>query len=65
VELTKYLDKGIAYAIEAIENSPSWYERVWKYSSFKGMVYVTKAKMQELMSKTVVNKDGDATGDEK
>lgn len=59
-ELTKYLDnRSITEMASVIENCPSWYERVYKVSSLKGMYYVVKDKMQDIMSKTAVNKDGE------
>jgi hypothetical protein len=53
--LKKYLCSGISFAPELVENSPEWYERVYSVKSIKGMYYVAKDKMKELLSKGVVD----------
>lgn len=57
--LKKFLDGQPGVAADVVENSPDWFERVYKVSSIRGMAYVAKNKMKELMSKVAVNKDGE------
>jgi hypothetical protein len=65
-ELTKFLEKGNFYvSAEVVENSPDWFERVYKVSSLKGMLYVVKDKMKKILSKTVVDANGEIEEDEK
>jgi hypothetical protein len=54
----KCMNSGICEKAELVENAPDWFERVYKVSSLRGMSYVIKDKMKELMSKTAVNSDG-------
>jgi len=48
---------GIGYFSEIVENCPEWFERVYKVSSLKGMCYVVKDKMREILSSKVVPED--------
>ena len=57
--LKKFLDGQPAVASDLVENSPDWFERVYKVSSIRGMAYVVKSAMKDLMSKVAVNKDGE------
>ena len=57
--LRKFLDGAPAVAADVVENSPDWFERVYKVSSIRGMAYVVKSAMKDLMSKVAVNKDGE------
>jgi hypothetical protein len=57
--LRKFLDGAPAVAADVVENSPDWFERVYKVSSIRGMAYVVKSTMKDLMSKVAVNKDGE------
>jgi len=55
----KFIESGIIkLSYDVVENCPEWFERVYKVSSFKGVAYVLKDKMKEIMSKMSVNADG-------
>ena len=55
-ELKKYLnDNGISLASTLIENTPTWFERVYSVKSIKGMYYVGKEAMKNMLSKGVVD----------
>ncbi len=64
-EFNKFMEKGTYHEVaEIVENSPEWFERVYKVSSLKGMLYVVKGKMKEIMSKTAVDADGKVEGEQ-
>lgn len=60
-ELKKYLnDNGIGISAGVVENTPSWFERVYSVKSIKGMYYVAKDKMKEMLSKGVIDDGSEA-----
>ncbi len=59
-ELEKALE-GWCEKQGVVENNPEWFERVYSVKSIKGMYYVAKDKMKELLAKGVV--DGGEVGE--
>ena len=58
---TKSLESGWCEKEGLVENSPEWFERVYKVSSLKGMAYVVKSKMHDILSKGVVDDGSDSS----
>ncbi len=51
----KKLADGVCEAREIVENAPDWFERVYSVKSFKGMYFVVKDKMKDLLSNGVID----------
>lgn len=48
---------SVSIAPAIVENSPKWYERVYKRSSIKGAIFVTKKILKDLTAKMHISAD--------
>ncbi len=59
LELAKAIESGWSEKEGVVENNPDWFERVYSVKSIKGMYYVAKDKMKDLLAKGVVDAGDD------